>query len=119
MSFWAVKQLYSLLGEYRFEKVVQRNDDNNNLVYVYEFNHGENVDKKIWAVWSPTGTTSQEKYKYDQKSFTTKLENLPGRPTKVISMALSESDEDTPAWKMEEDGMEFTVTESPVYIIFE
>lgn len=120
MSFWAVKQLYNLLGEYRFTKVIQRNDKNENPVSVYEFSHGENPSKKIWAVWSPTGAASHEKDGYVPKSFTTNLQGLPGKPMEVIPMAVSESAaNDKPAWKAKNGSIEVTVSESPIYIVFE
>jgi hypothetical protein len=122
MSFWAVKQLFDLLGEYRFVRIVQRYDKKAKLpVYVYEFGHGESPDKKIWAIWSPTGIESHRKEGYTPESFTVNLKNTPGRPVHVVPMAISPSmeEESKTAWKTKGNSIELLVSESPAYIIFE
>ncbi len=52
-SFHAVAHLFGTLGDYRFARSIQKNAGE---VYVYEFLHGESPGKRIWAVWSPTGS---------------------------------------------------------------
>ncbi|MDR2955862.1 MAG: hypothetical protein LBV43_12345 [Prevotella sp.] len=120
MSFWAVKQLYELLGEYRFSAIIQQPEANVNSVYVHEFSHGENPDRKIWAVWSPTGVASHKKDGYIPKILTTSLQNIPGNIIEVIPMSTSQFQDKGNAleWKMRDGAIELTVSESPTYILF-
>lgn len=52
-AFHAVAHLQKTLGEYRFHKV-QREDAAG--AFVYEFVHGAQPTKRVWAIWSPTGS---------------------------------------------------------------
>ena len=52
-AFHAVAHLSGLLGEFRFRRVVREVAGD---VFVYEFVHGEDDGRRIWAVWSPTGS---------------------------------------------------------------
>ena len=52
-SFHAVAHLQATLGGYRFSKVIQETPGE---LYAYEFANGENPERKIWALWSPTGS---------------------------------------------------------------
>ena len=120
-SFWAVKQMFDLLGEYRFTRVVQREVGKNDSTpfYVYEFENGSNPAQKIWAVWSPTGVESHKKDGYKGKAFSVNLEKMPGKVMDVIPMSLSESNiEEKPKWTTNNKSVELMVSESPLYIIF-
>ena len=46
MSFWAVRQLYQLLGEYRFRRIVKKGQGD---LFVYEFEHGDDPKRVIWG----------------------------------------------------------------------
>ena len=121
-SFWAVKQMLDLLGEYRFTRVVQREagKKDNTLLYIYEFENGSNPDKKIWAVWSPTGVESHKKDGYKGKTIPVSLKKLPGKVMDIMPMSVSESgSEEKPAWTAKNKSVELIVSESPLYIIFE
>ncbi len=52
-AFHAVAHLFKTLGEYRFRRVIEEKPGE---VYAYEFVHGDDANRRIWAVWSPTGT---------------------------------------------------------------
>jgi hypothetical protein len=41
------------LGDYRFRRVLPETPG---TVLVYEYVHGDDPKKRIWAVWSPTGS---------------------------------------------------------------
>ena len=120
MSFWAVRQLYRLLGEYCFVEIVPQTGTEKNPVLVYAFRHDEDPGKVIWAVWSPTGTPSHMKDDYIPRSFIANLRNLPGTPIDVVSMSTSsdEGNEEKPQWEIEDSAIAVTVSESPLYIIF-
>jgi hypothetical protein len=57
-AFHAVAHLLKTLGDYRFQRVIEEKPEN---VYVYEYVHGDDPNRRIWAVWSPTGTGKQGK----------------------------------------------------------
>lgn len=52
-AFHAVAHLSRTLGDYRFQRVVEEKPGD---VFVYEYVHSDNPARRIWAVWSPTGT---------------------------------------------------------------
>ncbi len=52
-AFHAVDHLFKTLGDYRFRRVVEEKPGN---VFVYEYIHGDDPNRLIWAVWSPTGS---------------------------------------------------------------
>lgn len=51
-AFHALAWLQRSLGEYRFSRV-EREDPGE--CYVYEFTHGTDARKHVWAVWKPEG----------------------------------------------------------------
>ena len=51
-AFHAVAHLRKTLGDYRFRRVVE---ETQGKVFVYEYVHGDDPTRRIWAVWSPTG----------------------------------------------------------------
>ena len=115
MSFWAVKQLYNTLGEYRFRRIVKKEDGK---LYVYEFVRGNNPDSLIWVAWSPTGVRTQDKEGYQPREINTTLDHLPGLPLSVTAMATSNGPAPQVAWKKAGDAaIHLTVGESPVYIV--
>ena len=114
MSFWAVRQLYETLGDYRFSRVVKNEAGK---LLVYEFERGGDINDKIWVAWSPTGTQSQHKEGYQPGEVTVTLEGLPGKPVRVLGMATAEGQVPVPGWKLTGDNaITLTVGESPIYI---
>ncbi len=55
-AFHAVAHLFKTLGDYRFGRVVLEKPE---TVFVYEYVHGDDPNRRIWAVWSPSGTGKQ------------------------------------------------------------
>ncbi|MDB6150195.1 MAG: hypothetical protein JWQ44_1643 [Chthoniobacter sp.] len=51
-SFHAVAWLQRSLGEFRFSRVVREDATD---CYAYEFVHGGDATKRVWAVWKPAG----------------------------------------------------------------
>lgn len=116
-SFWALKQLYETLGDYRLKRVVKKDD---NEVYVYEFEHGSDADRLIWVAWSPTGTQSHKKEGYVARVADITLSNTPTMPTKIMHMATSEEEAAAASWKkIGDESFSFTINEGPTYIIFD
>ncbi|MCY3022637.1 MAG: hypothetical protein NTW87_26955, partial [Planctomycetota bacterium] len=111
MSFWAVKQLYETLGDYRFKRIVKKNPGE---LCVYEFECGEKPDRVVWVAWSPTGVRTNEKNGYVPRELKTTLGELPAFPTKVVSMATADGEAPKPAWeKAGPSAITITVGESP------
>ena len=51
-AFYAVAHLQKTIGDYRLTKVVRESQSQG---YVYEFTHGEDAKKRVFAVWSAAG----------------------------------------------------------------
>ena len=126
MSFWAVKQLYTLLGEYRFSRsisaeqtVILSDTEGQQPIAVSEFTHGSQPEKKIWVVWSPTGSQTHRKAEHHPRQARVMLNHLPGNPIRLEAMATKSVSVAPPDWRLLSDQkIELTVTESPVYILF-
>ncbi|MBZ0256444.1 hypothetical protein K8I31_10295 [bacterium] len=104
-SFWAMKHLYETLGGYRFNRVVQQDDN----AYVYEYKHGAKDGAYIWAVWSPTGSGVE-------KEIT--LTDFPSAVSKIEAMPTAEGDVKLIDREPDESGkLTLPISESPVYII--
>lgn len=115
MSFWAVKQLYETLGSYKFHRVVKNEVGN---LFVYEFEQGDDKNKKIWVAWSPTGAKTQEKEGYQPREIKVTLSELPGKPVRVTGMATTDGQAPEPKWEQAGDaGITLTIGESPIYIV--
>jgi len=87
-SFWAVKQLYELLGNYRFKRVVETVPRE---VCVHEFESGGDANHVIWAAWSPTGVRTNDKDLYVPREKKVTLDGLPILPIRVFGMATAEA----------------------------
>ncbi|MCX7012852.1 MAG: hypothetical protein NTW86_09895 [Candidatus Sumerlaeota bacterium] len=108
MSFWAVKHLYDMLGEYRFRQVVKKEENN---LDIDEFAHGANENLLVWALWSPTGTNREQRMT---------IEGLPGAPLKVERMATSESGPEGVEWEpIGARAIRLKVSESPIYVLMD
>lgn len=117
MSFWAVKQLYETLGNYRFRRVVKNEAGK---LFVYEFEQGDDKNNKIWVAWSPTGTKTQEKEGYQPRTSTVTLDGLPGRPVRVVGMATTDGPAPEPKWEQTADKtITLTIGESPTFIVMD
>ena len=121
MSFWAVKQLYTLLGEYRFSRsisaeqtVILSDTEGQQPIAVSEFTHGSQPEKKIWVVWSPTGSQTHRKAEHHPRQARVMLNHLPGNPIRLEAMATKSVSVAPPDWRLLSDQkIELTVTESP------
>ncbi len=114
-SFWAVKQLYDLLGEYRFKRVVTNRPGE---LLVHAFEHGGDPRRVIWVAWSPTGTRTHEKEGHVPREFDATLTGLPARPSRAVGMATAEGI--PPAIEFEAmapSSIRLRIGESPVYIV--
>lgn len=117
MSFWAIKQLYELLGNYRFKRVVKKNPGE---LSIDEFESGGDDGRIIWAAWSPTGARTHEKDRYTPRETRATLPDLPALPVKVLGMATAEGDPPQSAWKkIGPAAIELPISESPTYILME
>jgi hypothetical protein len=117
MSFWAVKQLYELLGNCRFKRIVTKNPGD---LFVYEFEDGADPDRVIWVAWSPTGTRTNEKDHPVPGATKATLNGLPSLPSKVVGMATTDGAPPRPAWeKTSQSAINLSIGESPIYLIME
>ncbi len=114
MSFYAVKQLYNTLGEYRFARVIKKETGD---VFVYEFRHGSDPNNRVWVAWSPTGVKSHEKNGYKPREARITLSGLPGKPVSVKAMATTSAAPAEANWEKKSDTeIAVTIGEGPVYI---
>lgn len=115
MSFWAVKQLYEMLGNYRFSRVVKSEAGH---LFVYEFEQGGQPGNRIWVAWSPTGTKTQEKEGYQPKEAKVTLGELPGKPSRIVGMATTANPASESKWEQTgNNAITLTVGESPTFIV--
>ncbi|MGO4290279.1 hypothetical protein [Chitinophaga sp. RAB17] len=113
-SFWAVKQLYQTLGDYRFRRIVQKKEG---ALYVFEFEQSKDPQSLIWVAWSPTGASTQYKDSYQPHVIKATLDKLPGLPERITGMATADTPAPPVAWeKAGDSSIRVTVGESPVYI---
>lgn len=114
-AFWAVKQLYQTLGEYRFARVVTKKTGE---LFVYEFVCGNDPASVVWVAWSPTGARTNEKDGYKPREAKVTLSDLPALPSKVLGMATADGEAPKTAWvKSGPSSITLTVGESPIYIL--
>ncbi|NLH15467.1 MAG: hypothetical protein GX455_02700 [Phycisphaerae bacterium] len=116
-AFWAVRQLYQTLGEYRFNRIVTKRPGE---LFVNEFVHGADPAKIAWVAWSPTGARTNEKEGYKPREAKATLSDLPAQPSKVLGMATADGEAPKPAWeKQGPSAITLTVGESPTYILMD
>jgi hypothetical protein len=102
-AFYAVAHLYRTLGDYRFSRVVHHE---NAKASVYEFIHGSDPSKVIWAAWSPTGSNQTTTITLDlERMQPSHSEAMPVGPAAVLQTKLTDRDELT-----------VEVSESPLYL---
>jgi hypothetical protein len=115
MSFWAVKQLYETLGNYKLRRIVKNEPGH---LFVYEFEQGDDANNRIWVAWCPTGAKTQEKEGYQPKESKVTLNGLPGKPVRVLGMATADGPAPQPEWAQTGDtAITLTIGESPTYIL--
>ncbi len=104
-SFHAVAQLYRLLGDYRFSRVVH---EHANEAAVYEFVHGTDANQVVWVAWSPTGVQRQA-------SLAIPLEGLQWQQAEA--MATSEVAAPVPSIQVDDARLRLEISESPIYLM--
>lgn len=115
MSFHAVQQLYATLGDYRFNRAVEKTK----ALYLYEFKRDKDLNDLIWTAWSPTGNRTDGDPNYRGRASLVTLKNLPGKVQKVFAMQRAREPPPTVTWKaLGPSSLELTVSESPVYLFF-
>ena len=106
-AFHAVAHLYSTLGQYRFARSIE---EKTGEVYAYEFTHADDRSKKIWAVWSPTGSARQGEVTLPLAGFeVVKAEQMPltaGAPAAIEI-------------KKQDGNIVVPVGESPIYVMLQ
>ncbi|HVX14316.1 MAG TPA: hypothetical protein VHC22_24230 [Pirellulales bacterium] len=108
-AFYAVAHLFSVLGDYRFERVVSKKEGE---LVVDEFRHGNDESRLIWVAWSPTG---------DGKQAVVRLPLPRGKIERAERMPFKEGASEAVSWKVldNDDGkdeVEMEIGESPVYL---
>jgi hypothetical protein len=107
-AFHAVAHLVATLGDYRFARVIRKDDGER---FAYEFVNASNAKQRIWAVWSPTGA--------DREAVAT-LEIDPHAILKAERMPLAAGDAQPVEWKTTSPGaIAIPISESPVYLWIE
>ncbi|MDF3127749.1 hypothetical protein P0Y35_00935 [Kiritimatiellaeota bacterium B1221] len=101
-SFWAVKQLYEILGDYRFHRVVSKEPGG---CYVFSYQKDLPQPEWVWVLWSATGEGNE--------TFFT-LQGLPGKAGEAVAMSLTEAG-GLPV-EIDRKRMQIRVGESPVYL---
>jgi hypothetical protein len=114
MSFWAMKQVYVRLGDYRLTRIVAKTAGDR---CVYEFTKGSDANALTWVVWSPTGTRSDTRAGYTQRTAAVTLTGLPGTVQQVIGMATTSGAAPSPAYTASGSQLSLTIGESPLYIV--
>lgn len=114
MSFWAMQQVYELLGDYRLTRIVDKIAGDR---CVYEFTRGDDANALVWVAWSPTGTRSDTKDGYTPRTAAVTLSGLPGTVQQVIGMATASGTAPSPAYTTGGSDISLTISESPVYIM--
>jgi len=103
-AYYAMEQLYEILGDYRFSRIVKQDKDD---LYIFEYTNPDRPKEPIWVVWSPTGTQRQ----------IVKQVQLPGPMDHIEFMHLAAPTIDSSSIHMTRDYLAWLpVSESPLYI---
>jgi serine/threonine-protein kinase ATR len=104
-AFHAVAHLYGALGDYRFNRVIAQQQGD---VYAYEYRHASDSRRRVWAVWSPTGSG---------RSAEALLPAPHGAVRKAERMPLKEGPAESVRCEALKDGkLRVPVGEAPVYV---
>jgi len=106
-SYWAVKNLYETLKDYRFNRIVKNEKD----LRIQEYTNAKSPEKMIWAVWSPTGT--------GQVARQVLLDGFPGDLVRIETMPLGNATSGGESTTGPVQEWKTTVSETPVYLFFE
>jgi hypothetical protein len=105
-AFHALAWMQRSLGEYRFLRV-EREDPGE--CFVYEFAHGADARKRMWAIWKPAG-----------ESRTVRVFNDPWRVVRAERMPLIAGDAEKVAATQEIEGfVRIEASERPVFVWLE
>jgi serine/threonine-protein kinase ATR len=102
-AFRALAHLYRSLGDYRFSRVMEKEDGE---IYVYEFVHGTQPKNKIVVAWSPTGAGRSAEV------------DLPVGTSRVVraeKMPVAAGDAPPVRFNAQAGAVRFTLEESPIY----
>ncbi len=103
-SYHAVSHLLKTLGEYRFDRVLAETPGE---VYAYRFVHGDDPQRAIVAVWSPTGSDRTGTFDLD----------LDGRTLGAVTkMPVSAKSVAAPKLKAVGGRVRIPIDESPVFV---
>jgi serine/threonine-protein kinase ATR len=106
-SFYALQYLYSRLGDYRFNRVVERKTDE---LYIFEYAKDQEPQALCWVVWSPT------REKSDKVRI---LTGLPSLPKSVQVMPVTPDVLQELEWKkVAANSISLSVGESPRFLYF-
>lgn len=103
-AYWAVKQFYEKLGDFRFNRVLRQAEEE---LYAYEFVATDG--RLVWVLWSPTGSGRSEEVH---------LRQLPSAPKEIVVMTLEDGAPVAVKAEHSGAGIRLEVGESPVYISF-
>jgi hypothetical protein len=114
-SFYAVSQLYRILGDYRFERIIKRTEQ----LYLFEFSKEDKRNHLCWVAWMPTGFRSDQKVKKKHRTSEITLT----RPARKTKTNLGHANLGTRA-KIKTSfrprkSITFELSESPAYLFFE
>ncbi len=103
-SYYALRHLYQTLGEYRFARIVRRDEGN---LFAYDYVRGADANDHVLVVWSPTEDGKSSKQWID----------LPVKPVNVERLAMTESPAPSIPIGLYQDGkLQVAVDGSPVFI---
>ena len=115
MSFYAVQQLYPTLGEYRFNRIIEKTKD----LYLYEFKKDKDPNNSIWVAWSPTGNRTDGDPNHKGRTASVTLNNLPGEVKEVRAMQTTREPATSVNWQPAgPSSLKLAVSENPVYLHF-
>lgn len=109
MSFWALKQMQDMLGEYRFSRAIKQDAGE---LYVYEFVNGTNPKDVVWVAWLPTGATDTAG---TNPSREVTLE-VPAKPASAEAMATADGAPKAAQFEYADGKITITVSEAPTYL---
>jgi hypothetical protein len=104
-SFHAAAWLQRSLGDYRFSRVVREDAAD---CYAYEFIHGSDAKKRVFAVWKPAGSDAKTTLPVEKVNV-----------TRAKQMPLKDGDAATVDATLENGALTVTAGESPVLVWLE
>jgi serine/threonine-protein kinase ATR len=106
-AYWAMKHQQETLGDFRFDKVV-RADADQDRVHVYQFEDADDPTQLIWAIWLATGAGLERQIT---------LSDLAGDPLWAERMPMAAGAAEQVGYTLVgDDEIQLTVGETPVYL---